>query len=139
MGLRIGVLATRSLWAGAVEETTLGVVRSYPEAGEAERIDLKSLHADEMIAVIRKLIASVRQGAAVESVGAGIPGVIRGGIIEESPNLGQLKGLHIAVRLSEALKADGIDAPVIALNDADARAVGMAAKSRALDKLARAC
>jgi len=104
MGLRIGVLATNYLWAGAVEATSLGAVHSYPELGDADRIDLKSLHADEMISAIRELIAKVRQGAPVDSVGAGLPGVIRNGVIEEAPNLGQLKGLAIEARLSEALK-----------------------------------
>ena len=137
MGLRIGVLATRYLWAGAVEGTSLGAVRSYPDPGEAERIDLKSLHPDEMIAVIRELIAGVCEGATVDSVGAGIPGVVRNGVIEESPNLGQLKGFAIAARLGEALRADGINAPVTALNDADALAAGIAATHSAMEKLVR--
>jgi predicted NBD/HSP70 family sugar kinase len=137
MGLRIGVLVTNYLWAGVVEETSLGAVRSYPELGDADRLDLKSLHADEMISAIRKLIAHVRQGAPVESVGAGIPGVVRNGVIEESPNLGQLKGLAVAARLGEALKADGIDAPVTALNSADALAAGLAATRGAMEKLVR--
>jgi predicted NBD/HSP70 family sugar kinase len=137
MGLRIGVLATRYLSAGAVEGASLGAVRSYPEPGEADRVDLKSLHADELISVICGLIAQVRQGATVDSVGAGIPGVVRNGVIEEAPNLGQLKGLAIAARLSEALKADGIDAPVTALNSADAMAAGIAATRGAMEKLVR--
>ncbi|HEY1220078.1 MAG TPA: hypothetical protein VGF03_14145, partial [Bryobacteraceae bacterium] len=60
MGLRIGVMVTNYLWAGAVEGTTLGSAHSYPEPGEADRVDLKSLHADEMISAIRELIAQVR-------------------------------------------------------------------------------
>jgi len=36
-------------------------VHSYPELGDADRIDLKSLHADEMISAIRELIAKVRK------------------------------------------------------------------------------
>ena len=137
MGLRIGVMVTNYLWAGAVEATSLGAVHSYPELGDADRIDLKSLHADEMISAIRELIAKVRQGAPVDSVGAGLPGVIRNGVIEEAPNLGQLKGLAIEARLSEALKADGIDAPVVALNSADALAAGIAATRGAMEKLVR--
>jgi len=137
MGLRIGVLVTSYVWAGAVEGTSLGAVRSYPELGDADRIDLKSLHADEMITAIRGLIAQVRQGAPVDSVGAGLPGVVRNGVIEEAPNLGQLKGLAIAARLGEALKADGIDAPVTALNSADALAAGIAATRGAMEKLVR--
>ena len=79
----------------------------------------------------------MRQGAPVDSVGAGIPGVVRNGVIEESPNLAQLKGLPIAARLGEALKADGIDAPVIALNSADALAAGIAATRGVMEKLVR--
>jgi predicted NBD/HSP70 family sugar kinase len=137
MGLRIGVMVTNYLWAGAVEGTSLSAVRSYPELGDADRVDLKSLHADEMISAIRELIAQVRQGAPVDSVGAGLPGVVRNGVIEEAPNLGQLKGLAIAARLGEALKADGIDAPVTALNSADALAAGIAATRGAMEKLVR--
>jgi len=137
MGLRIGVMVTNYLWAGAVEATSLSAVRSYPELGNADRVDLKSLHADEMISAIRDLIAQVRQGAPVDSVGAGLPGVVRNGVIEEAPNLGQLKGLAIAARLGEALKADGIDAPVTALNSADALAAGIAATRGAMEKLVR--
>jgi predicted NBD/HSP70 family sugar kinase len=130
-------MVTNYLWAGAVEATSLSAVRSYPELGDADRVDLKSLHADEMISAIRDLIAQVRQGAPVDSVGAGLPGVVRNGVIEEAPNLGQLKGLAIAARLGEALKADGIDAPVTALNSADALAAGIAATRGAMEKLVR--
>jgi len=137
MGLRIGVLATRYLWAGAVEAASLSAVRCYPEPGDADRVDLQSLHADDLISAIRELIARVRQGAPVDSVGAGLPGLIRNGVIEDSPNLSQLKGLAIAARLSEALEADGIDAPVTALNSADALAAGIAATHGALEKLVR--
>ncbi|MGO9232506.1 MAG: ROK family protein [Bryobacteraceae bacterium] len=137
MGLRIGVLATRYLWAGAVEATSLGDVRCCPEPGTTDLIDLQSLNTDEMISAVRGLIARVRQGAPVDSVGAGIAGVVRNGVIEESPNLGQLKGLAVAARLGEALKADGIDVPVIALNSADALAAGIAATHGAMEKLVR--
>ena len=70
-------------------------------------------------------------------MGAGFPGVIRGGVIEESPNLGQLKGLHVADDLRAALKAGGIDVPVVAINDADALAAGIAATRESMDDLIR--
>jgi predicted NBD/HSP70 family sugar kinase len=136
MGLSIGVIATRYLWAGAVEGTTLGAVRMYPVPGEPD-LDLKSLHSEEMIATIRRLIADVRQGAEVTSVGAGFPGIVRNGVIEESPNLGQLKGLPVAALLAAALREDGIDAPVTAINDADALAAGLAATRGGLEKVVR--
>ena len=136
MGLSIGVLATRYLWAGAIEGTTLGAVRMYPVPGDTA-LDLKSIHPEEMIATIRRLIAEVRQGAEVTSVGAGFPGIVRNGVIEESPNLGQLKGLPIAAQLAAALQQDGIAAPVSAINDADALAAGIAATKEAMEKLIR--
>lgn len=89
----IGVLATRYIWVGMVEGAALGDVRMYP--GPGEPIDLMSIPADEIVARIRQLIAEVRQGRPVDSVGAGFPGIVRGGVIQESPNLRQLKGLRI--------------------------------------------
>ena len=133
---RIGILATHYIWVGVVEGTTLGAVRMYPEPGHG-LIDLKSVPADEIVARIREAIAALRQGRPVESVGAGFPGIVRNGVIEDSPNLGQLKGLHIGEVLSAALREDGIDAPVTALNDADALAAGIAATHGGLEKLVR--
>jgi glucokinase len=131
----IGVLATRYIWVGMVEGTTLGDVRMYPDPGES--IDLKSIPPDEIVARIRSLIAEVRKGQPVDSVGAGFPGIVSGGVIQESPNLGQLKGLRIEHDLSAALKADGLDVPVMTLNDADALAVGIAATREKLESLIR--
>ena len=135
MPSRIGVLATRYIWVGMVRGTALGDVRMYP--GPGEPIDLKSIPADEIVGHIRRLIAEARQGQPVESVGAGLPGIVRGGVIHESPNLGQLKGLRIEQSLRDALKADGLDVPVVALNDADALAAGIAAMRAKMESLIR--
>jgi len=131
----IGVLATRYIWVGMVEGTTMGDVRMFPDPGAS--IDLKSLPADEIVGRIRSLIGEVRKGEPVDSVGAGFPGIVRGGVIQESPNLGQLKGLRIEQDLRAALKADGLDVPVVALNDADALAAGIAATREKLETLVR--
>jgi len=136
MGRRIGVLATRHLWTGIVEGTQLGTVRMFPEPGQPQ-VDLKSLRPDEIVAKIRELIAALLQGQAIDSVGAGFPGVIRGGVIQESPNLRQLKGTRIACELHDALLADGLDVPVYVLNDADALAAGLAATRGGLESLIR--
>jgi len=136
MAISIGVLITRSIWVGAVDGIELGAVHMFPEPGK-HRVELKSLRPDEMLAEIRRMVAAVRQGAEVDCIGAGFPGVVRHGVIEDSPNLGPLKGMRIAVELAAALAADGIAAPVIALNDADALAAGIAATRGALEKLIR--
>jgi predicted NBD/HSP70 family sugar kinase len=136
MARSIGVLATRYLWAGIVDGTTLGTVRMYPEPG-AEQVDLKSLPVEEIVGRIRQHVAELRREGPVESVGAGFPGIVRNGRIEESPNLGQLKGLDMSSLLSAALRGDGLDVPVVAMNDADALAAGLAATRGALDRILR--
>ena len=132
----IGVLATHYIWVGMVEDAKLGAVRMYPEPGR-EPIDLKSVPAADIIEHIRESIAILREGRPVASVGAGFPGIVRHGIIEDSPNLAQLKGLRAADALAEALRADGLEVPVTVLNDADALAAGIAATRGTLEKLVR--
>ncbi len=136
MGRSIGVLATGQLWAGIVEDGALGTVKMYPGPGEPQ-IDLKSIPAGEIIAILRDQILALATVGPIESVGAGFPGVIRGGVILESPNLGQVKGLRLAEELRAALKVGGIDVPVVAINDADALAAGIAATHQSMDQLVR--
>lgn len=132
----IGVLASRYLWAGVVENARLGAVRIFPEPGEPH-LDLKALPIDEILAVISRQIVELAADGPIESVGAGLPGIVRCGVVEESPNLGQIKGLHVADELRARLKSDGIDVPVMALNDADAIAAGIAATHDTLDRTVR--
>ncbi len=136
MARSIGVLATRRIWTGIVEGTSLGEVRMYP-ALDQDHIDLKSLPVDSIIDTIRQQVRELRQGAAVASIGAGFPGIVRDGLIEESPNLGQLKGLQMRERLAAALRQDGLEVPVCVINDADALAAGVAATRGGLDRLIR--
>ncbi|SPF55030.1 ROK family protein [Candidatus Sulfopaludibacter sp. SbA4] len=136
MARSIGVLATHYLWVGIVEDTELGSVRMYPEPG-GEHVDLKSIPAEEIIARVIDQIHLLNRGEPVDSVGAGFPGIIRCGVIEDSPNLPQLKGVPIQARLAAAFKAGGIDAPVTVVNDANALAAGIAATRGRLEKLIR--
>src|SRR6266481_4220520 len=136
MGVSIGVLATQFIWVGAVDGTTLGSVRMFPNPG-SDRLDLKSLPSEEILARIVELIAGVRGDQPVYSVGAGFPGIVRHGVILESPNLGQLKGLRAAAELAGALDRAGISAPVTAMNDSNALAAGLAAVRGVLAKVIR--
>jgi glucokinase len=132
----IGVLATRFLWAGVVEDNRLGAVRMFPDPGQPQ-VDLKGIPVAEILAILRRQIRELAEAGPIDSVGAGFPGVVSCGIIEESPNLSQLKGAHIADQLRAGLKADGIDVPVTVLNDADALAAGIAATHDTLDRTVR--
>ena len=70
-------------------------------------------------------------------MGVGFPGVIRNGIVEESPNLQQIKGYAFASALCGVLGRSGLKASVLILNDADAIAAGVAATRGHLEKLIR--
>ena len=66
-----------------------------------------------------------------------LPGLIKNGVVEESPNLPQLKGARIAERLTSQLRNHGLNATVTALNDADGMAAGLASAHGKLDSMIR--
>ena len=82
-------------------------------------------------------IAAAGQGARIDAVGIGMPGIIRDCLIEDSPNLRQLKGVNMKALVEEALREQAITAPVFVYNDADMLAAGLAATHRLLDRFVR--
>ena len=62
---------------------------------------------------------------------------MRYGVVEDSPNLSQIKGMRLADELTQALALRSIVAPVHIANDADAIAAGVAATRGQLNKLTR--
>jgi predicted NBD/HSP70 family sugar kinase len=137
MGQTIGVLATRQVAVGVVEDNALtGPIRVFPE--EAEHPDvLRTMTGDEIAETIGQQVLISASGRQIDSVGVGFPGVIRSGIVEESPNLQQIKGFAFAATLSSVLARGGLNASVLILNDADAIAAGVAATRGHLEKLIR--
>ena len=134
MGRAIGVLAMEHIAAGLVEDHRLvGPVRLYNGDGSASSL-LQSMPADQIAETIAAQIKEVAQGQPVDAIGVGFPGIIRNGVIEESPNLPQTKGFKLESTLSALL---GGEALVRALNDADAFAAGVAAVHGHLESLVR--
>jgi glucokinase len=129
----VGVLVMEHIAVGLVENNKLsGPLNLYPEKGES--LDaLQAMPAENIGDVIQQQIESVSKGQKVAAVGLGFPGVIRGGIIEDSPNLHQVKGFN----LQAALSLRGVSATVRIFNDADAMAAGIAATRDQLGKLIR--
>ena len=129
----VGVLVMEHIAVGLVENNKLaGPLNVYPEKGTS--LDaLQSMPAENIGDCIRQQIDSVAKGQKIHSIGLGFPGVIRDGIIEDSPNLHQVKGFN----LQAALSARGLSAPVRVFNDADAMAAGVAATRDKLEKLIR--
>lgn len=90
---------------------------------------------DLLASQIAPLIAASQEPVA--AIGVAVPGIVRNGVVEDSPNLQQIKGVRLADALGEVLLGQGISTPVHVLNDADAVAAGLAASGGHLDRLIR--
>ena len=133
----IGVVMTTRIVAGLVEDHalagSLGFFPSDPDDDEA----LLDLPVDSLCQRIGEEVANLKPAPTIEAIGVAMPGIIRGGIVEDSPNLSQLKGANIAASLKSTFEALGINAPVKVLNDADAAAAGLAATEGHLGRVVR--
>jgi glucokinase len=133
----IGVLAREHIAVGLVgEHQVVAPVLVYPGKGD-EPDALQGIPADAIGERIREQIEQVGQGQEINVVGVGFPGITREGIIEESPNLQQVKGLNLQAILSSASLKGGAPVPVRIFNDADVMAAGIAATQGQLDRFIR--
>jgi predicted NBD/HSP70 family sugar kinase len=144
MTTAIGVVITDHIAAARLEELRLaGKVLRYPVDPDAVE-PLEAIPHSELIDLLAAQIESLAAGKAapgntdqIDAIGIAVPGFVRAGVVEESPNLPQMKGVRLADQLTSALKERGIAAPVHIANDADAIAAGVAATRNRLDKLTR--
>ncbi len=124
--------------AGLIEDHKVaGALREYPE--DTEEIDgLVEIPSEDLCEIIcDQIVKLVPDGTEVDAVGVALPGIVRNGVIEDSPNLGQMKGAKIREWMEESLKERGRNYPVGVFNDADAMAAGIAATKGQLDRLIR--
>ena len=144
MTTAIGVVITDHIAAARLKELRLaGKVLRYP--GERDEVGaLEAIPDSTLVDLLAGQIASLAGGEAgagetdaIDAIGVAVPGFVRSGVVEESPNLPQMKGTRLADQLTAALKERGIAAPVHIANDADAIAAGVAATRGRLDKLTR--
>src|SRR5262245_7421451 len=137
MSRAIGVFAAEHIAAALVEENRIsGSIRYFPNA-TSEADSLEEMPAEEILDRIEEQVVQVQNGEDIVAVGVGFPGIIRDGIIHESPNLPQVKGQDLATALAFKLTQRGLKARVHVLNDADATSAGIAATRGQLDKLVR--
>ncbi len=139
MTTAIGVVMTEHIVAGRMENHRLvGTPVRYPS--DSTEVDaLTALPGGELVEIIANHVTELvgDGGGPVEAIGVAVPGVIRHGVVEDSPNLSQIKGMRMAEELARVLAGRSITAPVHIANDADAIAAGVAAKHGQLDKLTR--
>lgn len=137
MTLSVGVLAAERIAAGLVEnDRIVESISVFPDQ-ETDHNPLIEMPADEIVRRIVEEIGGARQNREISAIGVGFPGIIREGVIEDSPNLQQMKGQNLATAISSALNQVNLQIPVQILNDADAMAAGIAATHGYLDRLVR--
>lgn len=143
MAAAIGVVITEHIVAGLLQEENGQMVLT----GEHLRFPVDPSETDALIGVptselyellaaqIKPLVHSAAHP--VTAVGVAVPGVVRSGVVQDAPNLAQIKGLRMGDALAAVLRDQGIDAPVHILNDADSVAAGLASRGGNLDRLIR--
>lgn len=136
MGKLAGVQVVQRISAGLVENNKVMGVRSFPEKS-ASHDALLAMPADDIAVAIAGQVKAIAKGETLDAVGIGFPGIIRSGVAEESPNLGQMKGFHLQNAVELALSKEGMKVPVRVFNDADATAAGIAATRGVLHRLNR--
>jgi predicted NBD/HSP70 family sugar kinase len=139
MTTAIGIVMTDHIVAGRLEDQRLaGNLLRYPD--DADDLDaLTAIPGSDLVEILAaQIVALAGSGQQpVEAIGVAVPGIIRQGVVEDSPNLAQLKGMRLADELARVLAARAINAPVHIANDADAIAAGVAATRGQLNKLTR--
>ncbi len=139
MSTAIGVVMTEHIVAGRLEDQRLaGQLLRFPQ-DESELDALVSIPGGELVETIADLVMKLAAGSPgkLDAIGVAVPGIIRHGIVEDSPNFAQLKGMRMAEELAHVLSGKGMTAPVHITNDADAIAAGVAATRGQLNKLTR--
>jgi predicted NBD/HSP70 family sugar kinase len=134
----IGVVVAEHIALGAVEGGRIaGSVVSYAAEGGAAADTLRGVPSEELVQRLADEINALAEVEPVTAVGLAFPGIIRNGVIEDSPNLQQLKGFFMETAMRAALTERGIEAKIAISNDADVVASGIAAMHGRLDKLVR--
>ena len=136
----IGILLSDHIYGGLIVDHTLSgkLHRSPRESDPQDCEESNSMVQMPTEAIIHAVCELTREVAAgnedsLAGLGIALPGLVRQGVVEEAPNLPQLKGARIQELVSRGLATYGIQVPVVAVNDADAMAAGLASRHGKLD------
>jgi len=133
----IGISLTERIAVGlVVDDSVSGPLIVNPEDSD-DTDSLQGVPGDVIVARIAEQVSRLDLTVAPSHVGLAMPGIIRGGVVEDSPNLAQLKGLQMQTLITDILAPQIGKVPVSIINDADAMAAGMAAARGHLDRLIR--
>ncbi|HEY7305917.1 MAG TPA: ROK family protein [Bryobacteraceae bacterium] len=133
----IGIVITERIAVAAVSENAIvGPLRTNPEDSTISD-SLLGVPAESIVQRIVEMIGHLKLPQPPTHIGMGMPGIVRNGIIEDSPNLVQFKGVHMRELVAGAVLQKLGTVPVYIFNDADVMAAGVAAVRGHLDRLIR--
>src|SRR6266576_993267 len=91
----VGVLVMEHIAVGLVEgDKVVGPLNIFPE--KSQTLDpLQSMPAESIVECVRQQVEKVASGEKIAAIGIGFPGIIRAGVVEDSPNLQQIKGFAL--------------------------------------------
>jgi glucokinase len=136
MASGIGILVSDRIAAALVDgHKIVGALQSFP-SGDFVPDALLGMPADLIVEKIVNVTRPFLSEGRV-SIGVGFPGIVKNGVIEDSPNLVQLKGQQMQSLLETAFRGLTNEPSVALFNDADVVAAGLAAKRGQLDRLIR--
>ncbi|HEX4036898.1 MAG TPA: ROK family protein [Acidobacteriaceae bacterium] len=138
MANTIGVVMTTKVVAGLLDGTQLdGGLREFPENID-DTNGLIEVPAESLSDIICDAVLALAPGnSPLEAVGIAMPGYIHQGIMLDSPNLPQLKGVPVCANISNGLQRRGLNTRLSVFNDADAVAAGIAAARGQMDRQIR--
>jgi glucokinase len=137
MGYGIGIIITERIAAAAVSgEAISGLLRVYPE-DSSNTDSLQGVPAETIVKTTLQQVQQIELTGTPTHVGVGIPGIVRNGIVEDSPNLIQFKGVNMQALITDAFTPAFGKLSVSIFNDADVMAAGIAAVRGHLDRLIR--
>jgi len=133
----IGILITERVGVAAVSDHAIvGTMHVHPE----DRTVTDSLYGVPAETIVQQIVEQVRQLDIQDPpshIGVGMPGIVRNGFVEDSPNLVQFKGINMQELVTQAFRQLFGSVPVAVFNDADAMAAGIAAVHGQLHRLIR--
>jgi glucokinase len=137
MAYGIGIIITERIAAAAVSEDAIsGPLRVYPE-DTSNTDSLQGVPVESIIKTTLQQVQQIELTGTPTHIGVGIPGIVRNGIVEDSPNLIQFKGVNMQTLMTEAFTPVFGKLSVSIFNDADVMAAGIAASRGYLNRLIR--
>src|SRR3954454_7008191 len=137
MAQGIGISITDRIVAASIVDDAVAGALVFEQENEDGSDALRGLPAEVIAEKVASHVKRLELKSDPTHVGVAVAGIVKNGYVEDSPNLMQFKGINVAQLITDALTPLFGKLPVLAMNDADAMAAGMAASRGHLDRLVR--